>query len=359
MRQYAYRNTDIRYVMGDNYVLFSNGVLMKKSSFITLDKNGTLLIAVQVAVDKGKDIYDFDHACKTGYLVKRGANSMIGEKLTKPIKLFSADDKPTQVTQVDDKPTQVTQVDAKPVKKNNRFRNGLYHLLDAGGFIVGVFVSILTMTTTMVLIAPGRIEMLALVGVGCIIILFAVRAWMKRSAVYNRILWAMFASVSMFINLSFMLAATDEVSNKVKEDITIDNSAHIETDTVIEQLNEFLADEQETLAKLNSQYDEAVREGTIASLRNDIALSTKKIDELRYKITDRALLVEERIEKVKEDINNRSNITANNIFYALPTAVGKGRFIEIVIWFLTFAGVELTIVSSITEDKKNTGGDND
>jgi hypothetical protein len=69
--------------------------------------------------------------------------------------------------------------------------------------------------------------------------------------------------------------------------------------------------------------------------------------------------VEERVEKVREDINNRSNITANNIFYALPTAVGKGRFIEIVIWFLTFAGVELTIVSSITEDKKNTGGDND
>src|SRR5690606_33240814 len=129
-------------------------------------------------------------------------------------------------------------------------------------------------------------ERIGFLGVGVIVVVFGVRAWMKNNRWYNRYVWAAFALVTLFFNMSFSLAGTR--AQTIQAELVVTESS----DSVLAALRSQRQDAAENLALLNSQYDEAVREGTVEALRADITAATATRDSLDARIIERLTAID-------------------------------------------------------------------
>jgi hypothetical protein len=214
--------------------------------------------------------------------------------------------------------------------------------LDLLALIVAVVVDLSLNAIAMITISPGPFEAVAFVAVAFLVVIFGVRAWLKGS----RLLWAIFALSALFFDVSFMLSATDIQSASVAEIVTI------ESDSQLERLLREETRLQENYTDLQSQFKSAYKRETMDQLQIQIVATREDLKTIREQYNKRLSEVEsgELTQRTREQ---RATIAANDIFDAIETAFKKERYIEIIIFFMLFSGLQLTIIKA-AEEEKNT-----
>lgn len=358
-KEIIYKGTNLKYVKGKEFMLFDSGVLIKKDTFQRLDEDSMIEKTVKASIAQGKDIYDYEVAKKTGFLRRKH------EKVAKPAKEEAV---------------------VQPGAPRKGFaRTIIYSLLDSFGLTVGIVVSLVSITVTMILIAPGIIERIGLIGLGWIVVLFGARSWIKSLTetsksmrIMYKTLWLMFATVSLFVNLSYVLAVTgardreverSRAAQAITEQQTVDSI--IAQDPILSSLQDSLTRNKDSLSvlverfnQLSRQYDEAFRAETVSSLLSamesvgqDITTVEARVISIEQQIINRRLqVVDPSLRNVDQGrtraILVSQDIAARDIFYAVPDAAGKGRFIEIIIWLIVLLGLELTVIAVLNEEQK-------
>jgi hypothetical protein len=226
---------------------------------------------------------------------------------------------------------------------NTRF-HWLNVLLDTVALIIAVCVDLILNVICMLILAPGPLEAVGFVAISFVVVLFAIRSWLKG----NKLLWAMFALVCFFFDLSFTLISTDVQTKSQSVTITA------ETDSEYQYLQAKAKDAQAALIDLRSQYRAAYRRETMDELdamiqdAQRVAMAT---DQAR---TTRRQMIESG-ELNAQATRQRATITAEMIFGAIPSAVVKARYIPLAVFALIFAGLQLVMVTAASSGINKTG----
>jgi hypothetical protein len=227
------------------------------------------------------------------------------------------------------------------------FKTFIAQFLDMTALSVALIIEIAIMSVSMFLISPGMIERIAMIGVGLIIVLFSVHAFIKPQK-WNKLLWAVFASVSFFLNVSFSLAITDIQTTQATEIIKV------EDDMVVRSLQSQIDSYTTQINDLNIQYLDAKRGQTVDTI---LAQMTEVRQELRNTNEKMNIRIAELSKgDVQLSTTTSAVLSADGIFLAIPTAIEKKRYIQTLLFTFIFMGLEITIVSSafsiITKTKK-------
>ncbi len=216
----------------------------------------------------------------------------------------------------------------------------LNKLLDSVALTVAVAVDLVLNIICMAILAPGPLETVGFVAIAVVVVLFAVRSWI----IGNKLLWALFALVCFFFDVSFSLISTDVQTESRSVVITAEN------DTEFKDLQRQVQESTTTLTDLRKQYREAYRRETMDELNRQIEAEEKRRSSIEVMRKDRLSRIEsgELNRQIRE---TRSQITAEMIFGSIITAFKKGRFIPIVVFSLIFAGLQLVMITAATSVK--------
>lgn len=199
----------------------------------------------------------------------------------------------------------------------------LNKILDGYGLIVALAIDILIVGICFVVVSPGVIEAIAMAALSLVVVLFGVRAWIKG----NKVLWAMFAFVAFFFDLSFVLVSTDVQSKSTGPD------------TELVRLTTKQDEADADVRDLQRQYDEAGKRETMDQIYGQLLIArdvsaAAKID---------------RDERLRAKENAKPPITADGLFSAIPDAVKPKRWIPLIVFAILFSGLQLTIISAATD----------
>jgi hypothetical protein len=192
-------------------------------------------------------------------------------------------------------------------------------LVDSGSLWFAVAIDLIMNGIGFYIIGPNAIMKWGMVCISFIVVLFSVRAWIKRS----HVLWAMFAFVASFMDTSFALLATDVQSSSVGVDTELSRL----TDQV-EKASSYLSTLQRMQEEKGSGYATQIKDQTAT-------LQTANQNLISYKAKPR-----------KSDDNNMS---ASRVATAIPDAILSGkwdRWIFLLIFTTVFVGLQLTIISA-------------
>jgi hypothetical protein len=156
-----------------------------------------------------------------------------------------------------------------------------------------------------------------------VVVLFGVRAWIKG----NKVLWAMFAFVAFFFDLSFVLVSTDVQSQTTGPD------------TELVRLTTKQDEADKDLRDLRRQFDEAQKQETMDKLQEQILISESKAN----------IAKRDRDERMQATEHAKPPITADALFSAIPDAIKPKRWIPLVVFGILFSGLQLTIISAATD----------
>lgn len=226
---------------------------------------------------------------------------------------------------------------------NTRFRL-LNALLDSAALTIALIVDLALNIICMVIIAPGPLEKVGFALVACVVVLFAVRSWV----VGNKILWAVFALVSVFFDLSFTLVATDVQTQSNAVVVTVENDTELAFLTVKAERT------AAAVVDLQEQYRKAMRRATMDQLDEQIKTATKARNEAETARAERLARIESG-ELSREAVSRRAVITAEMIFGAILTAGQKGRVLPIVIFSMIFSGLQVVMVTAANSIRANPG----
>lgn len=199
----------------------------------------------------------------------------------------------------------------------------LNKILDGYGLIVALAIDILIVGICFVVVSPGPVEAIAMGALSLVVVLFGVRAWIKG----NKVLWAMFAFVAFFFDLSFVLVSTDVQSQQAGPD----------TELVRLTTKQDAADL--AVSDLQRQYDEAGKRETMDQIFLQLAEARRVAAEAK-KDRDARLQLKE---------NAKPPITAEALFTAIPDAIKPKRWIPLLVFAILFSGLQLTIISAATD----------
>jgi hypothetical protein len=99
---------------------------------------------------------------------------------------------------------------AKEFYKVNKM-NKIKKILLGSAFLVAIFIDLGLNIVSMATIAPAGLYVVAFIGIAFLTVLFAVQAWIKR----NYILWLVLAFITLFFDVSFILASTELKSESI------------------------------------------------------------------------------------------------------------------------------------------------
>lgn len=193
----------------------------------------------------------------------------------------------------------------------------LSFLVDTGSLGFAVFIDLILNGIGFWIIGPDPIMKIGMVCVSVIVVLFSVRAWIKR----NVTLWAMFALVASFMDSSFVLAATDVQNANTGSDAELTRLADNEKKAQ-EYLDSLRALQLERGEGYRTQVQDAISAVDAAHAAR-IAWSGNKTE--------------------------RVEMSSGKVFTAIPDAVASGRWdrwIALALCMLIFPGLQLTIVSA-------------
>lgn len=210
----------------------------------------------------------------------------------------------------------------------------LNNVIDFLGIIVPLVVDLVMNVISFSLLAPDTITKIAFIALAIMIVIFVPRAWSKRQYVS----YAIFVIVVVFADWSFTLATTGE---NIKAETAV-----IYEDKELNRLQKNIEKSEKMIEDLHQQYYEANKRDTLAELNKQIETETARRDsyELEYK---------ERLEQMTRKAE-KNNLSADDIFNAIPLAIKNKRFIPLIIWFFVFVGVQLVVATSI--DNKDAAG---
>ena len=206
------------------------------------------------------------------------------------------------------------------------------NIIDAGGLLVALIVDVVLNIICFSVLAPDTLTRVAFVAIGVMIVLFVFRSWSKR----QYIAWGVFVIVVFFFDLSFTLESTRTQAEEVNKT----------QDTELVRIDGLIADTNDAIKDLRQQYKEAMRRETMDELQ--IQLDNEQTKLAKY-TEDR----DKRFALVEEGKTNKVEISAENIFNAIPNAFKSRRLIPLFIWALVFFGVQLIVASSIDNKIKS------
>lgn len=207
----------------------------------------------------------------------------------------------------------------KPVK---HFSTILDWLLDGGALILAIAIDLVLNVIVFVTIAPEFWTQIGMGGLAFLVVLFGLRGWIKGGWA-GQSLWALFALVATFSDLSFALYVTDVQSHTSKSS---DTELTRLTDEA-KKASEYLESLQSLQLKNGQGYAQQVKDARQAQGDANAAV-------LSYRPSVTAPL------------------TSSGVFSAIPDSVRSGRWVELVFFVLIFLGLQLTIVSSASVVKE-------
>lgn len=209
----------------------------------------------------------------------------------------------------------------------------LNNVIDFLGIIVPLVVDLVMNIVSFSILAPDMLSRIAFIALAVMIVIFVPRSWSKRQFLS----YAIFVSVVVFADWSFTLATTGEKINTTQV---------ITQDAELERLRGNIDKTEAKIEDLHRQYYEANRRETLQELNAQIEFEQNRLNKLESDYEVRLNKTELQAEK--------NQLTAEDIFNAIPNAIKQRRFIPLIVWFLVFLGVQLVVATSIDihEDSK-------
>lgn len=203
-------------------------------------------------------------------------------------------------------------------KKTSAVTGFMNTLIDSGSLWFAVILDLILNGIGFWIIGPEPVMKVGMVCVSVIVVLFSVRAWIKR----DKLLWMMFALVASFMDASYVLLATDVQS---------ENSG---ADTELVRLDKQVADDTQYLNDLKAM-----------QLKNGQGYATQ--------ITDARTALDKSILARRQYISlpklPEVSMSAKRVFTAIPDAIFSSRWdrwIALGVMLLIFSGLQLTIISA-------------
>jgi hypothetical protein len=196
--------------------------------------------------------------------------------------------------------------------------------VDSGALTLAVIIDLILNAIVFWTISPDWITGIGMVCLSFIVVMFSLRGWVK-GGWQGRTLWAVFAVVATFSDISFALSVTDLQSR----------SSGVDTEMV--RLTDKVDHDQVTLDKLLEGYTEV---GT--GYRTELTVRQSAIEDAR-----KALQASE--QSRKEYVKKEPAMDSKAVFEAIPDAVTDGRWIQLTFFFLMFIGLQLTIISAASK----------
>lgn len=204
-------------------------------------------------------------------------------------------------------------------------------LLDGPALIVAMVVDMILVGLGLWIIGPGLLEKIALCLLGVVAVLFAVRAWLKGGPL-GVILWGIFALSVFFLDLSFMMAATDPALDVPDTELTRLESEAAKADAAVDTLR--------------ADYRAAKTRATMDQLDGQIEAAQAVADSYRAEYRGRWIAAQwGRVTSVKSAALSVS-------IYTAATSGQPGRITFLVIFGLLFAGLQITMITAASETKK-------
>lgn len=213
----------------------------------------------------------------------------------------------------------VVEAKVAPVKKP-RLHSIFDWMVDGGALILAVVIDLVLNVVVFVTIAPDPLTKVGMAGLAFLVVLFSVRGWIK-GGIEGKALWALFALVTVFSDLSFALYTTDVQSRTAGD------------------------------SELVRLKDEATKAGAYLE-----ALQSRQLEKGQG-YAQQILDAREALGKANEAVSSHVTVesvalTADGVFSAIPDAVKRGRWIELAFFSLIFVGLALTILSAAGIVKK-------
>ena len=226
-------------------------------------------------------------------------------------------------------------------------------IIDAGGLGIAIIVDLILNVIGYASISPNSLLRIAFIGIAIIIVLFIPRSWYKRQ--YP--LYVIFVIIAFFFDYSIVLEATRmqsesvqtiENQSKLVETVT-DNGEVIEVatykDVNLAMYQKWIDESNATLEKLHQEHFEAVRESTLVDLNKQITTEEEKLAHYMQKYEDR-------VNKVEDGTAVTTQLSADRVINAIPTAFREKRYIAMIVFALIFIGLQAIIASSTEQKKK-------
>lgn len=191
-------------------------------------------------------------------------------------------------------------------------------LVDSGSLWFAVAIDLVLNGIGFWIIGPDPIMKVGMLCVSVIIVLFSVRAWIKR----DKLLWAMFALVTSFMDTSFVLLATDVQS----ENLAVDTEL-IRLTSALSASEAYLKQLQDLQVTKEAGYANQIKDQTAV-------VQTARSERQSY------------LDKPKKESGGMS---AKRVATAIPDAVMSGswdRWIFLAVFLTVFLGLQMTIVSA-------------
>lgn len=215
-----------------------------------------------------------------------------------------------------------------------RLPKRLNNIIDFLGIIIPLIVDLVMNIVSFSILAPDFLSRIAFVALAVMIVIFVPRSWSKRQFLS----YAIFVSVVVFADWSFTLATTGE---------HINTTTVIEQDAELERLRGNIDKTELKIEDLHKQYYEANKRETLQELNKQIEFEQNRLQKLETDYEVRLKRTEQQAEK--------NNLTAEDIFGAIPKAIKERRIIPLIVWLLVFLGTQLVVATSIDihDDNKN------
>lgn len=202
----------------------------------------------------------------------------------------------------------------------------LNNIIDFLGIIVPLIVDLVLNIVSFSILAPDLLSRIAFIALAVMIVVFVPRSWSKRQFLS----YAIFVSVVVFADWSFTLATTGEHN---------DAAAVVQQDAELERILTNIDKTELKIEDLHKQYYEAVKRETMQELNAQIEFEQNRLQKLEADY-------ETRLNKTEQKAN-KNQLTAEDIFGAIPEAWRERRYIPLIVWLLVFLGTQLVVATSI------------
>lgn len=206
----------------------------------------------------------------------------------------------------------------------------LNNIIDFLGIIIPLVVDLVMNIISFSILAPDILSRIAFVALAIMIVIFVPRSWAKR----QYISYIIFVSVVVFADWSFTLATTTET-------VTVQEA--VINDSELTRLRGNIEKTELKIEDLHKQYYEANKRDTLAELNKQIEFEQSRLNKLEDEYNARLKNTEQKAE--------RTSLSSDDIFMAIPNAIKHKKIIPLIVWFLVFLGTQLVVATSI--DNKN------
>jgi hypothetical protein len=211
-------------------------------------------------------------------------------------------------------------------------------LLDGGSLIVALIVDIVMNVVGFSILAFDNWSRVGFIASAFVVVLFALRAWIKGKW-HGKALWAMFALIAAFLDISLSVASSHQQSMVVVYDASKDDVLNALKGTAKKDL-EYV----EKLRSLQLEKGEGYKSQIETALAQSNA-STNAVTNFRPS---------------EYELARAGYLHSSDIFTAIPTAITSremNRIIGLLFFSIFFAALQLTIVTSATNSLKKIKGE--